>query len=462
MQQIMTLDQHGKSASSPSELALNILNRSTVFSPANLPQDTVRLAKHCMLDWLGVTIAAARDPLIDTLIEAADIGPGGSTLVGRSERTRVFDALLINGTAGHLLDYDDVHSIIPGHVTVAVAPLVFTLGEAHGRSGPDLIASFLAGFEAMCGLAKLTGPGHAMAGFHPTATFGAFGAAVTACHLLGATPQQTVSAVSNVSTQAAGLRGAFGTPLKSIQVGRASVNGYLSASLAMSGVDAGASAFSGRDGFLATHAATPSESALPARGYFLRDVIFKFDASCFITHAPIACMRRLSDAFDMSFENVRRIRIRVHPSAEKICAIPHPTSGLEAKFSVQHVIAMTLSGLNTQDVNAFEDQEAFVRLRPWRDKVELLFDPLTPAPQCAAEIVFADGSTAQTTHNSEVPNDDLDDQEKKLAAKFDALVSPVLGLKAAADLLDGVLRLEQMRDCTSIFARCRSATQFAT
>ncbi|MGI9387575.1 MAG: MmgE/PrpD family protein, partial [Methyloligellaceae bacterium] len=64
-------------------------------------------AKHALLDWFGVTIAGAREPLVDMLAAECELAEDAPcTLVGRETRARLADAALINGAASHALDYD--------------------------------------------------------------------------------------------------------------------------------------------------------------------------------------------------------------------------------------------------------------------------------------------------------------------------------------------------------------------
>ena len=80
-------------------------------------------------------------------------------------------AALINGSAGHALDYDDVHLLMPGHPTVPVVPALLALAEHRGRDGKDFLTALVAGVEAECRAPN--GFGHAETnkvhyGFAPT------------------------------------------------------------------------------------------------------------------------------------------------------------------------------------------------------------------------------------------------------------------------------------------------------
>ncbi|MEL6999195.1 MAG: MmgE/PrpD family protein, partial [Pseudomonadota bacterium] len=72
---------------------------------------SLRWARHCLLDWVAVTIPGAREDLVDLLVaEALDDGATGPIpAVGRSETLSPSWAVLVNGTASHALDYDDVN-----------------------------------------------------------------------------------------------------------------------------------------------------------------------------------------------------------------------------------------------------------------------------------------------------------------------------------------------------------------
>src|SRR5258706_3392422 len=170
------------------------------------------VAKQCLLDWLGVAIAGRAEPLVGILIDelAATDEPDGVSLIGHDRRARLENAVLINGAMGHALDFDDV-IIAMGHPTAPVAPAVLGLAQATGASGAQALAAFIAGVEMECRVGRLMGGSHYAKGWHGTATFGSFGAAAAAGHLLGLDATQMLHAFGIAGTQAAGLKSVFGT-----------------------------------------------------------------------------------------------------------------------------------------------------------------------------------------------------------------------------------------------------------
>ena len=159
--------------------------------------DTARIwARHAILDWFGVTIAGAREPLAAILAEEfAGGGNARATLVALNGTAALHDAALVNGAVSHALDFDDVNRHMHGHPTVPVASAVLALGEVLGSSGRDIVLAFIAGYEVECRLGDMCGDAHYDKGFHATGTFGTFGAAVGAARLMGLDAEQTLSLI---------------------------------------------------------------------------------------------------------------------------------------------------------------------------------------------------------------------------------------------------------------------------
>ena len=78
----------------------------------NLSENSIKWAKHCILDWIAVTVGGAHDELttkiIDVAIEEAATGKG--RLIGHEAKLIPSQAALVNGSASHALDYDDVNA----------------------------------------------------------------------------------------------------------------------------------------------------------------------------------------------------------------------------------------------------------------------------------------------------------------------------------------------------------------
>ena len=87
------------------------------------------------------------------------------------------DAALLNGVAGHALDYDDtIAGPFHGHATAPILPGALALAEARDASVPALLGALVAGVASATALGRRMNPAHYDAGWHATATLGTFGA----------------------------------------------------------------------------------------------------------------------------------------------------------------------------------------------------------------------------------------------------------------------------------------------
>ena len=111
--------------------------RAAGLSHDDLPPAAVELTRQCVLDYLGVALAGADDPLVRILLDelAAAGGTPQASLVGHPVRLPVLAAALLNGAAAHALDYDDVNLSMPGHPSVAILPGLIALAESERACG---------------------------------------------------------------------------------------------------------------------------------------------------------------------------------------------------------------------------------------------------------------------------------------------------------------------------------------
>ena len=190
------------------------------FDASDLNITPIRWAKHALLDWLGVTLAGAQDPLVDILTsDALESGEEGqASLIGRNAQTTATFAAMINGAASHALDYDDVNKRLHGHPTVPVVPALLAMAQQNGTSGRNILESFIVGYEVECLIGEMMGLAHYDHGWHATATVGTFGSAAGVARLLGLNAEQATMALGIAGTQAAGLKSMFGTMCKPLHL----------------------------------------------------------------------------------------------------------------------------------------------------------------------------------------------------------------------------------------------------
>ena len=204
-----------------------------------LPGEVVEKAKLCILDTLGCCIFGNSLPSLRKL--AAVILPEGAapqaTIFGCSARTSPSSAALLNGTAAHAFQLDEIHIESTLHPGSLALPAAFALGEAKkGGTGRDLIVAMAAGYEVGLRIGLALRGGMFKSGFHNQGTTGVFVAAAAAARMLGLDAAQTDQAFGIAASQAAGLMAVQdGAMTKSFHSGRAAQSGVYAALLAQQG-----------------------------------------------------------------------------------------------------------------------------------------------------------------------------------------------------------------------------------
>lgn len=403
-------------------------------------------ARHALLDWAAVTVAGSREPLAGMLTVEFGADAGPCTIVGTGRRAAAHDAALVNGAAGHALDYDDVNFLMHGHPTVPVAPVVLGLGEALGTTGREVTDAFIAGYEVECRIGAMAGFGHYDKGFHATGTMGAFGAAAAASRLLGLDAGQTANALGMAAAQAAGLKSMFGTMTKPFHAGKAATNGLIAARLAARGFTAAADAIEAAQGFAATQAPGFEPAPMrpdPSAPFAVESNLFKYHAACYMTHSAIEATASLRDRHGIGLGDLASMTVHGRESVLQVCNIAAPRTGLEVKFSIRHLAALALDGADTADLGLYSEATATdPRIVSARERIR--FEPRELANRSAAAVALEtpDGRTLVAEADVGIPAADAGAQWEKLTAKARAIATPVIGGERVAAMIRAVDELD--------------------
>jgi len=439
-------------------LTLRLAENSMSLDYATLPGAVLTVAKHCVLDWLGVTLAGSREPLSLILRDDA-LDQGGAaqaSIVGDGRKVTMMQAALVNGSAGHALDYDDVILVMPGHPTVPVVQALLALAEQNGANGRDFLTALVAGIEAECRVGALMNDSHYEAGWHSTGTVGTFGAAAAAARLLGFDGAQCATAMGIAATQAAGLKSMFGTMCKPFHAGKAAANGLHAALLARRGFGSRADVLECDQGFADTQTGNyDPEAALAGLGtvFHTPDVLFKYHAACYGTHAAIDATAALKRDKNIDPAHIDSIEVHTGAINLKVCNIANPVTGLEGKFSLRFTAAMAMLGENTGLIaNYNEAMVADPEIAAIRDKITVV--PNSGMGLAEAEVVvnMTDGLAHRRRTDVETPEADLDRQWARLSAKFTDNATPVIGAAKTRALIEAVSALEECQDIGAVVA----------
>src|SRR5690606_29784581 len=206
-------------------------------------------------------------------------------------QSSVLNAALVNGAASHVVELDDIHKGSIIHAATVVIPAALAVAEWKGLSGKELIAAVVAGYEVCYRIGEAVSPSHYYY-WHNTATCGTFGAAIAAAKLLGLTTEQTIAALGNAGTQAAGLWEFIedGAMTKQLHTGKAAMNGLLAALLAQKGFTGPQKILEGNRGFFKAMSEEYDASRVTeglGNEFKIMENSFKIHASCRHTHHAV-------------------------------------------------------------------------------------------------------------------------------------------------------------------------------
>lgn len=417
-----------------------------------LPSEVSHHARRAVLDWTAATIAGAHlrpASLLRELVRAEGAS-GHAALVARPDRSGVRSAALVNATAAHTAEVDDIFRdgvYHPGAPTIAAA---LAAGQQHGRSGDDLLRAVTVGFEISTRVAAAVQPSHYRY-WHTTGTLGTLGAAAAVASILELDAGRFSHALATSLTLASGLQQAFRSDAmsKPLHAGHAAEAGALAALSASVGFTGALDVLEGDAGFGAAMSdGLDVEEVVGELGsrWNITAMTFKNHACCGHTFAAVDAALALRARHGLEPERVRRVAVETYGTARTVTGDPDPTTEFEAKFSMPYCVAV---GLTTGSVRLRAFDEELLRdpdVRALMGRVEIAVDPALDAAfprQRAARvrIDLDDGSQVEELALTRKGDPDAPLTDDELQAKFDELVEPTLGPMATAALASALWAL---------------------
>ena len=444
-----------------------LAERAASFECRELTPSQLERVRQCVLDWIGVTVVGAQEPVgrILQAVTAAEESAPHCAVLGTSERTGPQSAALANGTASHAHDYDDISFWMQGHPSITVAPAVFALAELRELPGEVVVSALAAGYEVAARVGLAVGTGHYTAGWHSTGTVGAFAAAAGASRALSLDPDATERALGLAATQAAGLKISFGSMAKPLHGGRAAAAGVLAALLAEQGFTAPRGSIEGPQGFAATqvpHFVPERPDEVMGERLGLESISFKKHPACGATHATMDALEAAFADRALAGDDVEHVQLRVTRQMLDICCIDEPSTGLEGMFSVKHAGALVLAGRSTGLAGFTDEAVGDPSVIAARSRFDVTPHPDRPVGIRTEVIVrLASGEELVYDEGQRVPagDDDLGRQWTTLCTKFSDLVVPVAGEAAAQELVGRIAQFESEDDVAGLLALACSSEE---
>jgi len=419
---------------------------------SDISKDAVAKAKLCVMDWVGVTaggyVSGRSD--MDSMVDALSpfFGQPQATLITKKRKVDIVNAALINGTASHYLDYDDVHMGMVGHPTVPVVPAALAVGEYREVSGKKLIEAIVAGVEAECRIGEAVNPEHYAAGWHATATVGCFGACAAVAKMIGLSVDKVVTSLGIAGTQASGLQQSIGTMCKPFHAGKAASNGILAAVLAENGFTAPQQILEGTGGFGKVLSQKFDETKLNTFGspFEIQAVLYKRYASCYFTHATVRCMLEIREKHQPALSKVSNVTVEASSVTCTIAGNPEPKTGLEGKFSARFCAAVALMRGTAVESDFTNESVNEPEIRDMMSRINVVQDESLGPTEAVIRIKMTDGTEIKerlelVTEEAGVP---IPEWESMLEAKAGDLLRGAFPPGTTDKILSATKKLEKI------------------
>lgn len=320
----------------------------------DLPRVVVLSAQSAVLDHLACVTYGMDQPWVHA-VRRAVLGPDGpatpsgdAVVFGTGRRTTPGDAALVNGTAAHGFELDDIYyRLHPGSVVIPAA--MASMGRQR-RDGRDLLTAVTAGYELMGRVGRSIGVAHSDRGFHTMGVVGPFGAAVGAGRALGLDAEQIHSAVGIAASFGSGIKAFAHAPgmVKRLHAGQAAKNGVLAADLAAAGFEGPERPLEGRFGFCRVFAPDDSDFAALSNGlgteFAIADTYIKPYSCCGALHGVIRAAEQLRAGHAIDLGDIDSVVIGTTDHGTQKSQ-PRPVDVMTTQYSLQSAVVLGLRGL---------------------------------------------------------------------------------------------------------------------
>jgi 2-methylcitrate dehydratase PrpD len=371
-------------------VAETLAAKIAALKPGALPAATTHKCEDLLIDVVGLCATARNEDYIASALKGCD-DDGPCTAIGHVRTLNAAGAAFVNGTAAHGEDFDDTFEGGPVHAGAVIVPAVLAACERHNPDGRMALIGIAVGTEVLCRLSLVVPKAVHKAGFHPTAIFGAMGAAAGVGAALGLDARQIVDALGIAGSMAGGIIEylAEGTWTKRLHAGWAAQSGIRAALLARAGFIGQRTVFEGTHGLFQGFAHTTHGDYDALVGDFgerwVTDTLAFKPYPCGTMAQPyIDCARRLA-ARGIRAEDIKEIVCEVaegtvHRLWEPLIDKQRPRNGYAAKFAVPYLLATGFVhggvGLGAFTDSAIHEPQVLALAA----KVKFVIDPQNPYP----------------------------------------------------------------------------------
>jgi len=456
-----------------------------------LPPVVVERAKLLILDSLGCTLGGSRSAWGDIVLRAARAWIGAEQdgaeclsqhrrgltgIVGTNWCTGVIDAAQVNALLANCLDYDDT---LYGHPGAVLVPSALALGDVLERSGAEVIAALVAGYEIAGRVSAASEPTpQCRQRVWGTGCRFAPGVAAVASSLLRLDPIPAAHALA-----IAGASGPLPSVCKSVYslLGPSMVKnnyhmavaaGVTAAYLAQQGFTGPLDLFEGPGAFGDMVGSDRWDATQLTTGlgctYQVMAVSLKPYPCCRFSHAALEAALAIQREHALKPDQITAIRVRTFSWAASGCfADPAPASMPAAQFSTVYCLAVALCGYSPGPSWFTAMTGADTRVRRLTSCIELVpwpeYDARYQEGEWVAHVeIHAGGWTFTRLVRFPLGHPSNPMTTDAVLRKFDMQAIAALGEAQSRQVREAILRLESLERVCELMPLLRSHVGRAT
>ncbi|MFD2420103.1 MmgE/PrpD family protein [Amycolatopsis pigmentata] len=395
----------------------------------------------------------------------AGIAGGGAFVYGEREPVPATTAALVNGTAGHALDLDDLYFPAMSHPGCVIVPATVAAATANRTDGRRLITAIVGGYEVMGRIGVATGLRAGELGFHATGQHGPAGAAAAVAMLANHDARGVASAVGIAGSLGAGIKAFTNGPgmVKRLHAGRAAEAGVLAASLVPEGFDGPATPLTGKFGLVHILGYGEADVEALARGlsqhYVVDDIYLKPYAACGALHGAV----RAADEIAGEIGDPALVELVVVGTSRRALdqnSDTDPEDAMSVQYSMECCVALGLLGqahepLRIMAVADDPQDPARVLARKVTLELDRRAEEAYPDPNVSRVDVFLTDGRMVSRYGECTPATSRG--WDAAVAKFDRVTAEVLTLPARQRLVAAVRALASGAPVTDCLDAVRAA-----
>ena len=435
-----------------------------------IPVSVYAQAKLHMLDAIGIGIASSHHDFakktLHALMSLQESNDQHYQVLGVPNKLSMRDAILVNGTYIHGLDFDDTHAAGVIHASSSAMAALLSVGQRYNINGQDGLVAYLVAIEVASRIASAANGGFHAKGFHPTGLAGIFGATVLIGRIMKLTADELTNALGISLSMASGVMEFLegGAWTKRMHPGWAASSAVTACAMAKNGFIGPRNAFEGRYGLFNTHIDSSNQASLEkctnglGQIWEMQNISLKPYPACHYNHAfaDAAVYLRQENAFEI--EDIKSINARISEKQVPVVCEPQaskriPKNSYEAQFSIHFVIATSLiKGKFT--LNELENDTIFdPQILALCQKIEYEIDPKSAFPEFySGEVEIQLESGKSLVHREQMNRGSSANPLSKqdVLEKFYSNVERVMNRTAAKNFTEDFLNLEHQKSFMNI------------